>query len=294
MVCPPERGRSSVFLMKVAITGANGQLGSALIRNAPKKISLIPLTREDFDIRDVLTFREFIEKERPDVFINTAAFHNTLECEKKSDTSILINGFIPFYMAVTLEKHGGIFVFISTDYVFDGRKKGELYFEDDRPSPLNIYGYSKFLGETLVQHTKNSYIFRISSLFGRTSKKDGNFVLKILSRARRGEYIKVVNDIYMTPTYAEDAAIRMWDVILGDKPPGIYHVSNSGVTTWFDFAKKILDLYGIKSEIFPISYKELGESVRRPVWSPLGSKKLTPGRFWGEALKEYLEALKYG
>ncbi len=281
--------------MKIAITGANGQLGSALTRNAPKSVSLLPLTRSDFDIRDAIKYKRFVEKERPDVLINTAAFHNTLECEKNRDLSVLINSFIPLYMAVTLQKHGGTFVFISTDYVFDGRKKGELYYEDDCPSPLNVYGYSKFLGETLIQeHVKNFYIFRISSLFGKTEKKDGNFVLKILNRARKGEKIRVVNDIYMTPTYAEDAARRMWDVIIEGRAFGVYHIANSGVTTWFEFAKKILELSGTGGEVLPVSHEEIGESIKRPLWSPLGSKKLPPGRFWGEALKDYLEVLQNG
>ncbi len=281
--------------MKIAITGANGQLGSALLRNAPGNVSLLPVTRKDFDIRDLKALQGFIAEERPDILINTAAFHNTVECEENRDLCILINSFIPLFMAILTEKYGGFVAFISTDYVFDGEKKGELYYEDDNPNPLNVYGYSKFLGESLIsEKVKKFYIFRTSSLFGRTIRKDGNFVLKILNKAKKGETIRVVNDIYMTPTYSEDAARMMWEVIENGYSSGIYHVSNTGVVSWYEFSKKILEISGISGEVRPISHEELGEKIKRPLWSPLGSRKLRPERFWGEALKEYLEVLKDG
>lgn len=277
--------------MRVVITGAKGQLGSALIENAPDNVEVIPHAREDFDLRDVNSLEQFFLEKAPDLVINTAAFHNTEACETEFEEALLINAIIPSLMARILEKSGSIMAFISTDYVFDGKKTGELYYEDDVPNPLNRYGISKLAGEVGVSRVSSRfYVFRISSLFGKTRKKLGNFVLKIIEKAKIENPIRVVNDIFITPTYAIDAAKRIWDVLLGNFPPGIYHVANTGVTNWYDFAQKILKFHGLKVDIIPVSHNELKTRVNRPLWSPLGSKYLPPLRHWEDALKEYLEA----
>ena len=276
--------------MRVVITGANGQLGTALVENAPENVEIIPHKREDFDLRDIDTLERFLRETAPDIVINTAAFHDTEACETEFEEALFVNAIIPTIMARILEEIGGIVVFISTDYVFDGEKRGELYLEDDLPNPLNRYGISKLAGEVGVSKLSSKfYIFRLSSLFGKTRKRTGNFVLKIIEKAKKGEPLRVVNDIFMTPTYAPDAARRIWEVLLGDFSPGVYHVSNSGVTSWFDFAKEILRIKGIDKDVMPVSHTEIKTKVKRPLWSPLGSKYLSPLRHWGEALKEYLE-----
>lgn len=277
--------------MRVVITGANGQLGRALVENAPETVKIIPHTREDFDLRDVKSLEHFLTEEVPDAVINTAAFHNTEACENNFEEALLVNAIIPALMARILEKSESVMVFISTDYVFDGEKKEDLYYEDDLPDPLNRYGISKLAGEIGVSKLSSKFfIFRLSSLFGKTRKKSGNFVLKIIEKAESEEPLRVVNDIFMTPTFAPDAAKRIWDVLLGNYPSGVYHVSNSGITSWYNFAKEILRIKGIKRRVISVPHNEIKTRVNRPLWSPLGSKFLPPLRHWREALKEYLEA----
>ncbi len=278
--------------MKVIVTGANGQLGSALVKNAPAGFEIIPLTRKNFDLRETDRLKQFLQDTRPDVVINTAAFHNTERCEEMPKDAMIVNSMIPSFMADMVGDWGGIFAFISTDYVFNGQKRGEPYYEDDEPDPINIYGLSKNTGEYGVKLLNSrNYIFRTSSLFGKTSKPLGNFVLRILDRARRENILRVVNDIFITPSYTNDVSLRIWEVIQNKSPFGIYHIANSGTTSWFDFAVEIVELAGLKVEVIPISYQESNSKLRRPKWSPLGSKKLPPLRHWKEALKEYMDEL---
>ncbi len=278
--------------MKVIITGANGQLGRALVKNAPAGFEIIPLTRKDFDLRDTDRLKQFLRATRPDVVINTAAFHNTERCEEMPKDAMIVNSIIPSFMAEIVGNWGGIFALISTDYVFNGQKRGEPYYEDDEPDPINTYGLSKFAGEYGVKLMNSRYyIFRTSSLFGKTSKPLGNFVLRILNRARTENILRVVNDIFMTPSYTNDVSRRIWEIIQNKSPFEIYHISNSGITSWYDFAVEIIRLSGLKVEVIPISYREIDSKLQRPQWSPLGSKKLPPLRHWKVALREYMDEL---
>lgn len=278
--------------MKVIITGANGQLGSALVKKAPTGFEIVLLTRGDFDLRETDKLERFLQRTKPDIVINTAAFHNTERCEEIPKDALIVNTVIPSFMAAVIQNWGGIFAFISTDYVFNGQKMEKPYYEDDEPEPINTYGLSKYAGEYGVSlMNPRYYIFRTSSLFGETTKPLGNFVLRILNKARKENTLKVVNDIFITPSYTNDVARRIWEIIQKGFPFGIYHVANTGITSWYDFAIEIVKLMGLKVEVVPVPYKEVNSKLRRPQWSPLGSKKLPPLRHWEEALREYLGEL---
>ncbi len=275
--------------MRVVITGANGQLGNALVEKVPGGFKIISLTREDFDLRERNKLYQFLIEVQPEIVINTAAFHNTTRCEEMPEVAMLVNSGIPVLIARIINKWSGIFVFISTDYVFNGEKRGDYYYEDDIPAPINIYGLSKYTGEYGVKLVNSrSYIIRTSSLFGKTSKPEGNFVQKIINKAKHEDHIEVVNDIFMTPSFAGDVANRIWEIIQKRLPYGIYHVSNTGVTNWYEYSLEIIKLSGLKTHVIPTSYTKIDSKLRRPLWSPLGSKKLPPLRHWKEALKEFI------
>ena len=279
--------------MKVVLIGANGQLGTDIRKNKPEKIKLFPLTRKDLDITDRDKAFSILKNLSPEVIINTAAFHKTDECEEKEDLAFKVNTVAVKHLAEISESIGAKLVHISTDYVFDGKKlhEGTPYLESDIPNPINVYGLSKYAGEiALSAYTDNYLIIRISSVFGSAgaSGKGGNFVYTILKLAKNKEKLKVVNDIFMSPTYTEDAAKVIWQLILDNRPSGIYHSTNDGICSWYDFAVEIIRLSKLKTEIEPVDHTFYPSKAKRPLWSPLASEKGIRLRHWKDALEDFL------
>jgi dTDP-4-dehydrorhamnose reductase len=190
-------------------------------------------------------------------------------------------------------------VYISTDYVFDGRKM-QPYTEEDIPNPLNVYGNSKLAGEYFVRNTlENHYIIRSSSLFGvaGASGKGGNFVETMIKMARNREEIKVVEDMIMSLTYTKDAAEMIRNILTKKLPFGIYHVANRGQCSWYEFAQAIFKTLGMDACLSPTKTNMLQSKARRPVFSSLVSVKLNKHGLemerWEEALTMYLIEKKY-
>jgi len=185
-------------------------------------------------------------------------------------------------------------VYISTDFVFDGKKE-EPYQEDDPPNPINIYGLSKYAGEILTRnYCERFYVIRSASLFGSKGArgKGGNFVEWMIEKASNNEIIKVIDDVVMSPTYTKDAADMIKNIIERELPYGIYHVTNHGYCSWFEFAKEIFEFLNIDVKLFPIKSDELNRKAKRPKFSALDGTKLTSFglrmRSWEDALKDYL------
>ena len=281
--------------MRVAVIGSNGQLGQDLLRTAPAKVEVIPFTRKDFDITDrAKVFENLAGGRTIDVVINTAAFHKTDACEEEPDKAFLVNSAGVKNIVDACALSGAVLIHISTDYVFDGRKleSREPYFEDDEPNPINIYGISKYAGEVIIRnYLEKYYIVRSSSLYGvaGASGKGGNFAYTIIKKARAGEPIKVVDDIFMVPTHTKDLAEAIWKLIINDFPYGIYHITHNGYCSWYEFAKKILKYSGIKANIEPVKHTEFPTRAKRPLWSVLATKK---GNIemchWEEGLSKFL------
>ena len=280
--------------MKVALIGANGQLGSDLKKTLPSNIKLFPLTRKELDVTLESNIKTVLEKLKPNLVINTSAYVKVDKAEEEPDEAFKVNSIGIKYLVETCKELNITLVHISTDYVFDGKKLNikEPYYEDDIPNPLNIYGISKLAGEIIIKNYLDKfYIIRVASLFGKAgaSGKEGNFVYTILNKAKKGEPIKVVNDIFMSPTYTYDAAKEIWRIILEEKFYGIYHVTNKGFCSWYEFAVKILEIANIRADIKPISHTELKMKAKRPLWSPLGSKKGIELPPWQEALERFIK-----
>jgi len=277
--------------MRVAVIGASGQLGSDLVKVFE---DVIPLTHKDIEVTD-LSSCEILKELKPDIVINTAAYHKTDECEENPEKTFLVNSVGARNVALICREIGAIDVYISTDYVFDGSKE-EPYTEDDIPNPINVYGVSKYAGEILTRYICDKhYIIRVSSLFGvvGASGKGGNFVETMIKRAKAGDELNVVNDITMSPTYTKDAAIAIKKIIFYKLPYGIYHVTNDGSCTWYEFAKAIFEITGIDAKLNPITSDKFPTKAKRPKNSALSIEKIKSYginmRHWKDALKDYLK-----
>jgi len=253
----------------------------------------VGVDKEELDITDGGAVEKFILNLKPNFVINAAAYTDVDGCEAKQDLAMKVNGEAVGYLAGASEKNGAILVHYSTDYVFDG-KNPSGYKEDDEPkNPVNFYGESKLLGEKLLkENCQRYYLIRTSWLFGRNGK---NFVDTILKLGKEKEELKVVNDQHGKPTYTVDLAKRTRELIFGKYPFGVYHITNEGITSWYDYALKIFEVFesfhlGQKfAKILPCDSAEFPRPAKRPAWSILINTKLPSGRPWSETLKEYLK-----
>lgn len=276
--------------MRVVVIGATGQLGYDLVR-AMSDIDCVPLTHEDIEVADAGKCFSVLTEIRPDVVINTAAFHQVDACEDDANRAWSVNALGSRNVAKACEAIGSTYVYISTDFVFDG-EKGAPYLEEDTPRPINTYGVTKLAGEFYARLVPQHYVGRVASLFGVAGArgKGGNFVETMIRKARSGERLAVVADLYMSPTYTRDAAMAIKHIIVNRLPFGIYHVTNQGACSWFEFAKEIFNQLRLAVDLVPLAAVDLRQRARRPRFSALSSSRQLSvvGRPWQEALREYL------
>ncbi|MFQ6083270.1 MAG: dTDP-4-dehydrorhamnose reductase [Candidatus Aminicenantia bacterium] len=280
--------------MKIAIIGANGQLGSDLIR-VLENDEVIPLYHHDIDITNHQKTKEVILQIKPEILINTAAYHRVDECEDFPEKSFKVNSVAVWNLANICQDINCVFVHFSTDYVFDGKKKSP-YTEEDSPNPLNVYGNSKLTGEYFVKNICQKYfLIRTSGLYGiaGAKAKKGNFVDLMLKLEKIGKPIKVVNDQILTPTYTFELAEKISQLIKKDIY-GLYHLTNQGQCNWYEFAKTIFEFIGKKPALSPISSGLYGAKAKRPKYSVLENKRacqIDLGEFspWKDALRAYLK-----
>ncbi len=277
----------------VIVLGANGQLGSALVLQS-KGLFMQPLTRSKFDAEQDDLESNLGSYKDANYLINCIAYHKVDECESNPKKSFSLNAEFPHKLAKFCKDNNICLIHISTDYVFDGESQNG-YTETDKPSPLNIYGQSKLKGEELIKDTTSKYfIFRISSLYGRRMNDESNynFVRKMISSYNDKIQLRVIENQFMSPTYAVDAANAILAVITsGNEDYGLYHLCNSGNCSWYQFAKKIFELLNVTMDIEPVSYTEFHTKAKRPQYSTLDNSKLNKiyeMRNWQEALQEYI------
>lgn len=283
-------------MKRLLILGANGQLGSDLVRVIADtdNFESISITRDKFDAE-----RQSVEKSFPsfgdyDVIINCISYHKTDECEDNAAKSYDINSRFVGDLACYAKANDKTLIHISTDYIFDGRKT-EPYIETDSAAPLNLYGISKLAGEFAVrQYAGDYYLLRVSSLFGvaGASGKGGNFVETMLRMARENKPLKVVADQFMAPTHTLDIAKAILSLTKAEAPSGIYHCCNSGQCSWHQFAREIFDQCGIEANLSETKLSELKMKAARPIFSVLDNRKLAVFHAmppWKNALGEYLK-----
>lgn len=284
--------------MKVAVTGANGQLGTDLCR-ALHNFDVVSLTHADIEIADMTSVKKVMLKHKPAVIINTAGYVRVDDCEDERDKAFSVNALGARNVAVVAQELGARLIHLGTDYVFGGDEshKNNPYTEFDVPAPLNTYGRSMLAGEDFVRHLCcRHFIVRTSGLYGiaGSSGKRGNFVETMLKRARERDELRVVDDQVLSPTYTRDLAHKIAQLILTEYY-GIFHITNRGACSWYEFAVEILKQAGLRSPIIPITSDQFPRKARRPHFSVLDNYHLRllgtdDMRPWQEALKDYLTA----
>ena len=252
------------------------------------------LAHEDLDIRDGAAIRAMLARVRPAVVVNTAAFHNVPKCETEPANAFAVNAIAARELATACTEAGARLVHVSTDYVFDGAKR-EPYVESDRPNPLNVYAISKLAGEYGVLSAGDDHqVVRSSGLYGvrPCRAKGGNFIDTMFRLAKEKPEVKVVNDEVLTPTFTADLAGQI-RVLALEGPPGLYHATNAGSCSWYEFARAIFELGRLQTPLFPTSVKEFAAPVKRPFYSVLDNATaraagLDRMRPWHEALADYM------
>jgi dTDP-4-dehydrorhamnose reductase len=279
--------------MRVIIVGANGQLGSELVKVlsdwSPRRF-----TRDSLDIRDARSVEAVLSQAKAEVVVNAAAYNRVDDSEDDPDKAFSVNAYGARNLARVCADLDCALMHISTDYVFGGEQRAP-YTERDPPDPLNVYGVSKLAGEIFVRNTcSRHFVVRTCGLYGVTGSaaKGGNFVDSMIRLARERRAIRVVDDQVSSPTSAKDLAEKLRE-LLQTRAYGLYHITNGGQCSWYEFAGQIFKLAGLKPDVTPVSSEAYGAKARRPRYSVLAAEGLKrigldPLRSWTEALRDYL------
>lgn len=274
--------------MKILVAGAGGQLGRELQALLPERgHETVALGRGELDVTDDRCVAATLDGHTPDLVVNAAAYTNVDGCETEVEAAYRGNALGPRNLAVHCERLGCGLLHVGTNYVFDGDKK-EPYEPFDLPNPRSVYAKTKLAGEEYVRSLSSRwYVVRTAGVYG----EGHNFVRTMLRVGRERDVLKVKSDEYVSPTYARDLAGGIAEVIEGGLY-GLYHVTNAGSCSWYEFAREIFALAGVEVEVQPVPSSEYPLPADRPangVLSTLGSPEL---RHWRAALEEYLEGEK--
>lgn len=270
------------------VTGASGQLGQDLVKELKSREHIVyGFDSKTMDITNSYDVSEIIKSINPDVIIHTAAYTNVDKAEEEQEQCYKVNVEGTKNMVEAAREVGSKFVYISTDYVFDGTKETP-YETDDIPHPINTYGLSKRMGEIETLTYEPSFIVRISWVFGQNGN---NFVKKMLELAQTRKELRVISDQVGSPTYTVDVSKFISDVAETEKY-GIYHATNKGYISWYEFAKAIFATNKVDVLIHPIPSIEYPTKAERPHNSRLSSRSLTDNNFyelptWEDALNRY-------
>ncbi len=285
--------------MKVLLLGPNGQLGHdirLLHEQEGGLFELISVARKQLDVSVAGMVEKTLATEDFDVLINCTSYHKTDEVEDNATYAFAVNTHAVQAMAHICATKQARLIHISTDYVFGGDvTRARPLREDDPVAPVNVYGASKAMGETLARlATDDVVILRVASLFGMagSSDKSGNFVETIIRMGRERETLHVVADQVMSPTAAADVAHVIIQMVRGGCSPGLYHVVNTGMASWFDFARSIIRLARVDADVVPCSTQAYPMRAARPRYSVLDNTHASASfgeiPAWQDSLAHYL------
>ena len=281
--------------MRVLVTGVKGQLGYDVVRELTARgHEAIGVDVEEMDITDKKSVESVMKENMPEAVIHCAAYTAVDAAEDNVELCRKINAEGTQNIADVCKELDIKMIYISTDYVFDG--EGERPWEpDDERSPLNVYGQTKYEGDLAVQNTLDKYfIVRIAWVFGVNGK---NFIKTMLNLGKNRDSLTVVNDQFGSPTYTYDLAKLLVDMVETDKY-GIYHATNEGICTWYEFACEIFKQAGMNIKVAPVSASEYPAKAKRPSNSRMSKEKLTDNGFeklptWQDALSRYLKEIEF-
>lgn len=261
--------------MRVAVVGAKGQLGAAVVAEGAGRWDLLPFTRDDFDITDEAAVRAALTRARPDVVVNCTAFNDVDGAEDRPDVAMAVNADAVASMARLASELDAVFVHYGTDFVFDGLARAP-YRETDAANPQSAYARSKHAGEQAALDVERSYVLRLASVFGWTplGPAPRGSVATIVANARNRKPIRAFDDRTVTPTSIVDCAWATGQLIEQGAPFGLYHCVSSGLCTWFELAQEAARLVGVGADIVPVHVRDVALKAPRPQFCALSNAKL--------------------
>lgn len=265
--------------MRILLTGKNGQLGQTLLKRLAKNHEVLALGRDDLDLSKPDSIEEVLAGLKFDFIINTAAYTAVDQAESDAETAFLVNSEAPARMAFFAAERRIPLIHFSTDFVFDGLLS-RPYVEDDRTNPINVYGASKEAGERKVlDANEHALIIRTSWVYSSVGK---NFLLTMLRLGKDKEQLNVVKDQIGSPTSTHTLAKAVERIIESGSQieGGIYHLSDEGVASWYDFARQIMDLAGLNCKVLPIPASDYPTPAKRPQFSLMNKSKIATALNW--------------
>jgi len=282
--------------MRILLIGRTGQLGADLLRQNPGHQIVAP-DREELDLARPEQLRSAVDRHRPELVVNCAAFHNLPMCEERPEQAFLINCVAVRNLAAVCREAGARLVTFSSDYVFGGDRRVP-WGEDDPPFPLQIYGISRLAGEyaALAAAPEHAVVVRTCGLYGESGarSKGGNFVDGRVTDMRAGRAIEMAMEQTISPTSTEDLSKAVFALVA--QPllrPGVFHLVNEGQCSWYELTLAIAEILGLDAAVTPVDRQGRSGSMRRPIYSALGNRKarqlgvVLP--HWRDALERYLK-----
>ncbi len=283
--------------MRIAVIGSQGQLGHDLMLSlAADDHQLTGLTHQQISIEEMSSVTTALDVCAPELVINTAAYNKVDQAESSPEAAFAINAFGPRHLAQYCNEKNIRLMHISTDYVFGlESNRDSAYTEQEAPGPLSVYGQSKLAGEYFVRGIcKQHYVVRTCGLYGKAGKTgNGNFVETMLRLGQERDELSIINDQHCTPTSTRDLSTAITHLIQTDQF-GLYHATNQGQMSWFEFAQMIFDLAGLKVKTTAITTEQFNAAAKRPPFSVLDCSRFEKAigdsfPHWKTALKNYLE-----
>lgn len=283
--------------MKVAITGAKGQLGFELAGLLSAKGEELTLwNHQQVAIDNPAQVKLAMETAQPELLVNCASYNQVDKAEEEPEVAYRINALGTRNLAIECERHQIPFVHVSTNYAFGAQKERTTpYVESDIPGPVGAYGISKLAGEYFaLNHCSRSFVLRTAALFGKVEgTAKSNFIETMLRLGESRNELSIVNDQICTPTSTTDLAAAISDLARTDAY-GLYHATSSGSTSWYEYAKQFFEIAGVNIAIHPVTTQEFGAKADRPLYSVLNCTKLKQVRgtsfpSWQQALEQYLK-----
>jgi dTDP-4-dehydrorhamnose reductase len=281
--------------MRIAVPGAGGQLGAAVVHELAGAHDVRPLDRAALDITDAAAVATSMTALTPDAIVNCAAYNAVDAAEENPVAALQTNALAVRSLARAAASHGGALVHCSTDFVFDGTID-RPHTEEDRPNPRSVYGASKLIGEWFAQDAPRAYVLRLESLFGRApgGPPARGSAEAILAALREGRTARVFGDRTVSPSYLPDVARAIRLLLEQREPAGLYHCVSSGHCTWLEFAQEAARLLGVSPRLEVVRLADVPMRATRPLYCALSNAKLASVGItmptWQESLAQYLQA----